>query len=208
MMRYAGLSPKVKEFPQEAIDQAVMEALALAEPKGIWKILPYDPVRGVIEGAPPLTVEGRSIKKHLETSWSVAVLAVTVGDAIEEASSAHFKRGDYLRGLLLDAAATAATEHLADQVNALIDRNAHKTGQKTTWRFSPGYGDWPVTQQNDFCRLIGAEEIGITVTDHAMLFPRKSVSAIIGISTCTQRPAPLKCRACALRTCPFRNSGD
>ena len=43
MMRYAGLSPKVKEFPTSAIDQAVQEALALAEPRGIWQILPYDP---------------------------------------------------------------------------------------------------------------------------------------------------------------------
>ena len=205
MMRYAGLSPKVKEFPKEAIDQAVIEALSLAEPKGIWQILPYEPEQGMIEGALPLSLEGRSIRQHLKSSWSVAVLAVTVGDAIEEASASHFKKGDYLRGLLLDAAATAATEHLADQVNALIDRDAHKTGQKTTWRFSPGYGDWPVTQQNDFCRLIHAEEIGVHVTDHSMLYPRKSVSAIIGISHCTQRPAPLKCRACSLITCPFRN---
>ena len=208
MMRYAGLSPKAKEFPQGEIDKAVMEALALAEPKGIWQILPYDPVQGVILGDVPLALEGRSIKSHLKTAWSVAVLAVSVGDDIEEASTSHFKNGDYLRGLLLDAAATAATEHLADQVNALIDRDAHKVGQKTTWRFSPGYGDWPVTQQKDFCRLIHAEEIGIHVTDHSMLFPRKSVSAIIGISTCTQRPAPMKCRACGLRTCPFRNLGD
>ena len=133
------------------------------------------------------------------------VLAVTVGDEIEKASDAAFKSGDYVRGLLLDAAATTATEHLADQVDRLNQKEAAKDGQKTVWRFSPGYGDWPVTQQKDFCRLIEADNIGIQLTDHSMLFPRKSVSAIIGISQCSQRPAPAKCRTCSLLTCPFRH---
>ena len=110
-----------------------------------------------------------------------------------------------MQGLLLDAAATAATEHLADQVDGLIQKEAARDGQRTVWRFSPGYGDWPVTQQNDFCRLLEAEKIGVHVTDHSMLFPRKSVSAIIGISQCTQRPAPAKCRTCWMKDCSFRN---
>ena len=206
MMRYAGLSPRAKDFPQQAIDEAKQEALALAEPKGIWQILPYDPEKGIIQSSSPLTLEGRAIKRHLSSSYTVAVLAVTVGDDIEKASAAHFKEGRYVQGLLLDAAATAATEQLADQVDSLIQKEAAKYGQKTTWRFSPGYGDWPVTQQNDFCRLIETEKIGLSVTDHSMLFPRKSVTAIIGLSTCTQKPAPVKCRACGLVTCPFRNS--
>ena len=108
MMRYAGLSPKVKEFPQDAIDSAIREALALAEPRGIWQILPYDPENGTIGGAHPLTLTGRSILRHLSHAWSVGVLAVTVGEEIEKASDAHFKSGEYLQGLLLDAAATAA----------------------------------------------------------------------------------------------------
>ena len=78
MMRYAGLSPKVKEFPQDAIDSAIREALALAEPRGIWQILPYDPENGTIGGAHPLTLTGRSILRHLSQAWSVGVLAVTV----------------------------------------------------------------------------------------------------------------------------------
>ena len=207
MMRYAGLSPRAKDFPQKAIDEAKQEALVLAEPKGIWQILPYDPEQGIIQGpSGSLPLEGRAIRRHLSSSYMVAVLAVTVGDDIEKASSAHFKEGRYVQGLLLDAATTAATEQLADQVDSLIQKEAAKNGQKTTWRFSPGYGDWPVTQQNNFCGLIETEKIGLSVTDHSMLFPRKSVTAIIGLSTCSQKPAPVKCRACGLVTCPFRNS--
>ena len=164
MLRYAGMNPKGKNFPEEAIQSAIQEALALAEPKGIWQVIPYSPSEGKIEGNPPLVLSGNSIRHHLANSWSTAVLAVTVGDEIEKASDAAFKSGDYVRGLLLDAAATTATEHLADQVDRLIQKEAAKDGQKTVWRFSPGYGDWPVTQQKDFCRLIEADKIGIQVT--------------------------------------------
>lgn len=204
MLRYAGMNPKAKAFPEEMVDEAIAEALALAEPRGIWQILSYSPEQGIIEGDPPLALEGNSIKHHLRNSWSVGVLAVTAGDAIEKESDACFKSGNYVKGLLLDAAATVATEHLADQVDRMIQENALKDGQKTVWRFSPGYGDWPITQQKEFCQLIKAESIGVHVTDHSMLFPRKSVSAIIGISECRQRPQPIKCRACSLTSCPFR----
>lgn len=129
-----------------------------------------------------MKLEGNAIKHHLANSSSVAVLAVTVGDEIEKQSDAHFKAGEYVKGLLLDAAATTSVEHLADQVDELIQKEASKNGEKTVWRFSPGYGDWPIYQQKQFCQLIQAEKIGVSVTDHSMLFPRKSVSAIIGLS--------------------------
>ena len=41
MLRYAGMNPKGKNFPEEAIQSAIQEALALAEPKGIWQVIPY-----------------------------------------------------------------------------------------------------------------------------------------------------------------------
>lgn len=207
VMRYAKMNPQNPDFPESIIDDAIRKALALADPKGIWRILPYDPVNGRILGDRPLSLQGHSIRRHLSASHFVGVLAVTVGEEIEKASSEDFREGKYLEGLLLDAAATAAAEHLADQIDKMIRNRAQRDGQKTIWRFSPGYGDWPVTQQNDFAALIGTEEIGITVTEHAMLLPRKSVTAIIGISGCGQKPLDNKCNACSLITCPFRETG-
>lgn len=205
MMRYAGLPPKGTDFPAEEIRAAIREAAALAEPRGIWQLYPYDAERGEISGPAPLVLEGAAIRKHLSRSVSAAVLAVTPGPAIEEASDAHFKNGNYVRGLLLDAAATAVTEHLADQLDDFIKKRSLRLGQKATWRFSPGYGDWPILQQHALAGLIGAAEIGIRVTDHSMLVPRKSVTAVIGLSSCTQAPPPAHCARCALRTCPFRS---
>lgn len=206
VMRYAKLNPKNPEFPADVIDDAIRKALSLAEPRGIWQILPYAPDEGRILGKHPFLLQGHSIRQHLSGAHFVGVLAVTVGAQIEQASSRNFQEGKYLEGLLLDAAATAAVEALADQLDSLIQEQSRRSGQKTVWRFSPGYGDWPVTQQNDFAALIGAEEIGITVTDHSMLLPRKSVTAVIGISGCGRKPLHNKCSACSLTTCPFRET--
>lgn len=208
MMRYAGLPPGETGFPHEEIQAALREASALAAPRGIWQILPYDPDSGWLGDSDGMALSGASIQKHLSLSFSAAVLAVTAGPDIEEACGSHFKNGNYARGLLLDAAATAVTEHLADQLDAYLKNDARRSGQKATWRFSPGYGDWPVTQQADFCRLIQAGRIGIRATDHAMLTPRKSVTAIIGLSACTQAPVPARCAQCRLVSCPFREKSS
>ncbi len=205
MMRYAGI-PSRQSFPESLIENAVQTATALARPRGIWQRLFYDPETGMLcDGDSSFLLEGTSIRKHLSSSFAVIALAVTVGSDIERESDAEFQKGNYTEGLLLDAAATAMTEHVADQLNDFIHAEAQKNGQKTTWRFSPGYGDWPVSCQKNLCRAIGADTIGISVTDHFMLTPRKSVTAVIGLSACTQKPAPAHCAACSLAACQFRS---
>ena len=172
---------------------------------------PYDPENGTIGGAHPLTLTGRSILRHLSHAWSVGVLAVTVGEEIEKASGDHFKNGEYLQGLLLDAAATAAVEHLADQVDALIQREAARSGQHTVWRFSPGYGDWPLDQQPELIRVTKCETIGISLSESKMLVPRKSVTAIIGLYKEVKGAEETKhaangCAACDKTDCPSRKA--
>ena len=92
-----------------------------------------------------------------------------------------FKQGNYTVGLLLDAAATTAVEQVADQVNEVINTIAKKQGYKPTWRFSPGYGNWPLEIQPQLAKIIKTEMIGLQVTENYLLFPRKSVTAIIGL---------------------------
>ncbi len=75
------------------------------------------------------------------------VLGVTVGEDVERRSEQLFKQGNYTVGLLLDAAATTAVEQVADQVNEVINNIAKKQGYAPTWRFSPGYGNWPLEIQ-------------------------------------------------------------
>ena len=73
MLRYAGMNPKGKNFPEEAVQSAIQEALALAEPKGIWQVIPYSPSEGKIEGKIEVA------KKLLSSGVSIDLIIKSTG---------------------------------------------------------------------------------------------------------------------------------
>ncbi len=203
--RYSGLK-HAEGFPEQYVKEAALEVQLVAEPRGVYQCYDYDPETHTILSDPPMVLDATGIIRHLGNAKKVYVLAVTVGETVEERSSALFKEGKSTLGLLVDAAATTAVEQVADQVNEIIEREAKKQGFKTTWRFSPGYGNWPVTVQQEFAKIIKTEEIGLTVTDTSMLFPRKSVTAIVGCQTVDEEGPKTQrgCTSCSQVGCDSR----
>ena len=108
----------------------------------------------------------------------------------------------------MDAAATAAVEQAADELEKAIAREVAKESLKMRWRFSPGYGDWKLENQKKFFYVTGAPEIGISLTESLMLVPRKSVTAIIGLEKVFSDTKNIKhkknCANCD-RSCRFRD---
>lgn len=176
--RYAGL--KNSDFSDELLTLATSEARIFATPKAIWQVYPYEADIATITSPIPLALEGSSIKTHLASSIYTAVLSVTIGPLLETQVQNYFSKGEYTKGLLLDAAGSTAVEAAADQAQLFIAQEAGKLGCEVTSRFSPGYGDWNITVQSDILSLADAQEIGVTATESAMLLPRKSITALIG----------------------------
>lgn len=72
-------------------------------------------------------------------------------------------------------------------------------------RFSPGYGDWQLEDQQKILQLLNCEKkIGLTLTDGYMLTPVKSVTAVIGLSVDAAACHTNKCRECTNSGCEFR----
>lgn len=205
--RYAGIKAN-QTFPDQYIQTACLEAQLLAKPRGIYAVFPYNEQIKLIQAPSPLQLIGKSITNHLINCHHVALLAVTIGTAIEDQITSDFSSGNYTAGLLLDAAATAAVENLADQVNSLIDSLAVKAGYTTTWRFSPGYGDWDITIQQALLLTLNATIIGLVTTKSMMLSPRKSITAAIGLhpndSNCSQGISKITCANCTQLSCIAR----
>lgn len=177
--RYAGL--RKSEFSQATIEDACLEARLLAQPKGVWEVYPYDCTTQTVLADVPFTIAGAKIGKHLAGCTEVIILAATVGDAIEDAVTEYFGNGKYAYSTILDAAATTAVEQVADSMEKYLRPQSAAKGLAMRWRFSPGYGDWPIQQQPDMLRLSNAVSIGMSLTDSLMLTPRKSITAIIGL---------------------------
>jgi hypothetical protein len=204
--RYAGIKSN-DLFPESSIQNALLEAQLLAKPQGVYEIYSYNELNQLIQSTPPLHLLGSSITKHLANCSHAAIMAVTIGEQVETTITNHFSTGNYQAGLLLDAAATATVESIADQVNRLIDSLAAKEGYATTWRFSPGYGNWNITIQRNLLTALHAETIGLTVTESFMLQPRKSITAAIGLRSkerCQNVMPQPPCATCAQKNCLAR----
>ncbi len=203
--RYAGLL-KAKNFGEKNIRDAAAEALILIDVRGAWEI--YDYKNFFVESEPPFKIVGQSIVKHLAGCEKVICMATTVGFEIEREITKKFERGEYLSSILLDAAATAAVEQAADAMEKNFAAKFSKDGYKMRWRFSPGYGDWLLTEQEKLFKISGAEKIGITLTSALMLEPRKSVTAIIGLEKISAEKnfsrEKKSCDGCKKFDCPAR----
>lgn len=205
--RYAGLR-KAQNFGEQNIRDACAEAVLLIDVGGVWEIYDYDNANHVVKSEPPFTIAGNSIIKHLDGCERVICMAATVGFDIEREISRKFERGEYLASILLDAAATAAVEQVADEMEKHFASTFARDGFKLRWRFSPGYGDWALTEQAKLFDAAGASRIGLTLTSAMMLEPRKSVTAIIGLERVT-KAQPLQaskkfCATCDKINCPSR----
>ena len=204
--RYAGLA-KAENFSEQNILEACEEAGLLIEVRGIWRMYDYEAARQAIDSEPEFVIEGRSIGKHLEKCEKVVCMAVTVGEAIEREVTAKFRTGKYVPAMLLDAAATSAVEQAADQMEQAIKQVVEREGFKMRSRYSPGYGDWALTQQKELFRVSGASEIGMRLSAAMMLMPRKSITALVGL-TKSSAQSDIKmhdCAACDKLDCPMRN---
>ncbi len=153
-----------------------------------------------------LSLQGKSILTHLENCNQAVFMAATLSEKVDRLIS-KYNVVDMTSSIITDAMASALIEQVCNKVEEIIKDNIQN--KNMTWRFSPGYGDLPISLQKDFVNAINAnKKIGLTVTNNNILIPRKSVTAIIGIS---DKPIPQKKRGCVIcsmnKTCQFRKRG-
>lgn len=201
--RYA----RAEKLDKSLIENVIFDALLYAKPCGIFNIFDYDCKNAnIFFENRRIFLPGNSIKKHLDLCEKVTIIAVTVGEDIENTITRLSEEGEYTKALLLDAAATEAVEESADLLEKVIERYAYREGFNMTFRFSPGYGDFPLTMQHDILELSDGSEIGISLTDSLMLMPRKSITALIGFKRENAYRKNNDCDNCNKTDCNFRKN--
>jgi hypothetical protein len=131
-----------------------------------------------------LILKGKSIKKHLNNSKEIYIMAATLGAQIDK-KIFYYEKLSVTKSMIFDACATAAIEEACDQVEAEIKEKALAAGNEDiTFRYSPGYGDLGIDIQKEILRILDApKKIGLTASKYNILLPTKSVTAIIGVIT-------------------------
>lgn len=148
-------------------------------------------------------LRGKDIARHLTGCKQVVLFAVTLG-AGADALINRWKHADSIRSLVLDACATQLIEEHCEEIQRQIWSEAADAGLSATWRFSPGYGDLSLDIQPEILEALNASRyIGLTCTEHFIMLPRKSVTALIGLGEKTGRSTG-GCDNCNLHdTCNF-----
>lgn len=159
-------------------------------------------------GGTDTVLRGRDIARHLQGAVRCALMAVTLG-AETDRRQLLLERESMADAVVFDAVCTAMTESAADACEEKLRRDVSAEGYFLNSRYSPGYGDFPVTQQGEVLDLLDAgRRLGITLTEGFLMLPRKSVSAVLGIFRERPESAARGCGICSMReTCRVRKEG-
>jgi len=143
--------------------------------------------------------EGEDIARMLAPCHEGVLLAATLG-AQSERMLLRAQAKSSAQAVLLDAVLSAAIESVCDQAEDSLRAQLAEEGLYLTDRFSPGYGDMPLGQTKEICEVLGtAKTIGLTVSGSGIMIPRKSVTAVMGISRDPVHRRARGCEGCAMR---------
>ncbi|MDU1320168.1 MAG: methionine synthase [Clostridium botulinum] len=156
-----------------------------------------------------LKLEGKDIIRHLEKSNKCCVMAATLGSEVDR-KILYYEKVNMTKAVILDACATTAIEEYCDFIENEIKKEAAEDELNINWRYSPGYGDLDISIQRNLLKSLDAEKIiGLTVSSHNILIPRKSVTAIIGIIPKEVIVKKKSCNQCnKFDSCKFRKIGE
>lgn len=208
VLRYLGwhggsLPPEMEVL----LAQCIQEMSAVCQPRYVWRRLALTRTdAGLFAGG--LQLPGTQLPALLRGCESCILFALTLGDAPE----ALIRKAAAIRptrALILDACASAACEQSCDDLQALLEKQFQQEQLFSTSRYSPGYGDLPLSLQSKLLELLNASrQIGLTLTDTSLMVPRKSVTAIFGLSGAVHPRRESGCDRCNLnQTCSFRKAG-
>ncbi len=164
------------------IDDYVENAHQLIEPSYSYVIRDIELVYGssvVIDGS--IIFESQVIARLLKRCHKVAILLVTIGKHLEETARWLAEDSLMVQSIVLEAIGSDAVDRVANFVQDRIRKVASEQGLVTSQRFSPGYCDWDIEQQEILFRTMDSDSAGIHLTERYLMIPRKSISGIIGI---------------------------
>ena len=211
VLRYLGYKGQdIDENLTSTIEECREEIKKVITPRVVYS---YKNIKASDDGVEVITtnliLKGKDIKEHLKNSTECVLMAVTLGNEVEKRTRLYEKT-NLTKALILDACATTAVEEVCDIVENCVKEKAILDGMNITFRYSPGYGDLPLDVQNSFLRALEAQKkIGLTVSENNLLFPRKSVTAIIGIVNSGIEKKRKSCEECSnYQNCSFRKEGE
>lgn len=175
ILRYAGCREATEEI-LALLSDCLKEVADTLEYKVCYTELPLTVKDNVCDFG-VFSVTSEKLAANLRGCSRVILFAATVGISIDRLIARY--------GYLSPAKAVLFQALGAERIEALCDVFCDDLAKTAALRprFSPGYGDLPLTAQKQiFSVLDCARKIGLTLTDSCLMSPSKSVTAFVGLS--------------------------
>lgn len=158
------------------------DIFACIRPGISYDILPIQKiVNGKITLANGLIFESRKMARSIEgASWLVCFVA-TIGSEIDRRIEHLMNQGKMADAYVADTVGSGAIEYIADNFHKGLQEKLSARNQSVSLRFSPGYCDWPVTEQRKLFSLLDNESVGVELGETFLMTPRKSISATFAV---------------------------
>lgn len=165
------------------VEKGIQQGEYLCKPAGAYLIVPISSINNskiILENG--IMFESAGLLNLLSESKSVVLMASTVGREVIDKVFSEIEQGNAANGLIIDSVASQTADAALDWMVQLLRKILIREGKVITrHRYSPGYGDLPLSYQKVIFEALQLEKLNMALTEKFMLVPEKSVIAIAGI---------------------------
>lgn len=202
VLRYAGMGNSVApESVTDLVDKCMPLILKSASFKACYLEAPVS-INDYYVDFDFTGVESKSLSVLLKGCDKAILVAATAGiqaDMIVKRAEVISKA----EALILNSVAIAGIEKYMTVLNQFFKEQYSELSLRP--RFSPGYGDVPLSFQKDLLKVLDtSRKIGVTLSESLLMTPTKSVSAIIGLGKSGCVHIDKECDLCNRKDCEFR----
>jgi len=206
-LRYLGAGDTADEALRQGMAAVADRLTKTISPRWSYRVFSSEKrEEGIFLKEADIVLPGKMAATMLATCQQAVLLVCTLGMEFEAMLRAEQAR-DMARAVMLDACGSAWVESGCDAAEAEIA--ARFPNLYLTDRFSPGYGDLPLSLQPSVCAVLEAQKrLGVHVSESFLMTPSKTVTAVIGLSDRPQMARIRGCDFCAMReNCNLRKGG-
>jgi len=157
-------------------------ALGISKPWAAYTFLHLDHDADNLLSFENFFINSKQLSTKMSDCHAAALMAVTLGNAVDEKISELIGKDEYTCAVVLDAAtsciADSAVKELRQHINkVLTDDNL----RLSKFRLSPGQLDMPFSMQKLIYDKLSLDKIGLSINDKMALTPQKSIISLTGI---------------------------
>lgn len=204
-IRYLGYKNNTAdEQTLRLIEEAFTEIKKVSNEKYIYSVLELNRTETQKLYFGNIATDSHGLNRALKGCDKVILFAATLGTEVDRLQSRQSVM-NMAKAVVIQACAAAYLEKYCDECQNQIAKKVKQEGYFLRPRFSPGYGDFSIEYQENIMQILDcAKKIGLTVTDSYMLSPKKSITAVIGMSRTDEKFHQHGCEVCGNINCDFR----